>query len=48
MLIGALGALTLWVVVTFVRPLGTGVVHLLLIIGVTLLVSWVLKRSPHA
>lgn len=43
-LIGALAALTLWVVTTFVRPLGSGAVHLLLVVGVVLLTSWVLTR----
>lgn len=47
-LIGALTALALWVVATFVRPLGSGAVHLLLIVGVVLLTSWILKRPPRA
>ena len=43
-LIGAVAALTLWVVATFVRPLGSGAVHLLLVVGVVLMTSWVLTR----
>ncbi len=47
MLIGALGSLALWVIATFVRPLGSGLVHLLLVAGVVLLTSWVLTRPSR-
>jgi len=46
-LIGALAALTLWVIATFVRPLGSGAVHVLLVVGVVLLTSWVLSRPAR-
>jgi hypothetical protein len=39
-LIIALLSLTAWVVLTFIAPLGVGVVHVLLGIGSTLLVRW--------
>jgi len=39
-LLVALASLLLWVVLTFVLPLGVGVVHVLLGLGATLLVRW--------
>lgn len=48
LLIGALVALTLWVLTTFVRPLGSGLTHILLIVGVILLASWVLTTRPRS
>lgn len=47
-LIGALVALTLWVIGTFVRPLGTGIVHILLVLGTTLYTSWVLTSRRRS
>ncbi|MBX3147420.1 MAG: hypothetical protein KF785_11700 [Gemmatimonadales bacterium] len=39
-LIGAVLALIVWFVLTFVTPVGIGLVHLLLTIGVVLLIRW--------
>jgi hypothetical protein len=39
-LIGAIVALGLWFLLTFARPVGLGIVHLLLGAGVVLLVRW--------
>ena len=39
-LIGAIVALVLWFVFTFVAPLGLGIIHLLLALGVVLLIRW--------
>lgn len=39
-------SLTLWVILTFVTPLGVGAVHLLLGLGASLLVRWWALRSP--
>ena len=39
-LLASLFLLALWVLVTFVRPVGLGVVHLLLAAGVGLWVRW--------
>ena len=39
-LLGALVALALWVLGTFIFPVGLGLVHILLAIGVVLLVRW--------
>jgi hypothetical protein len=46
MLIVAVISLTLWVILTFVTPLGVGAVHLLLGLGAILLVRWWALRSP--
>lgn len=40
LLIGALLALLLWVMFTFVIPAGLGIVHVLLAVGVVLLMRW--------
>jgi len=39
-LLGAVVALALWVLGTFIIPVGLGLVHVLLGIGVVLLVRW--------
>ncbi|MHB1327569.1 MAG: hypothetical protein ACYC2K_05140 [Gemmatimonadales bacterium] len=39
-LIGAAIALILWFVLTFITPVGVGLIHLLLTIGVVLLIRW--------
>jgi len=39
-LAGAIVALVAWFVLTFVSPLGLGIIHLLLAIGVVLLIRW--------
>ena len=39
-LIAGLASLLLWIVFTFLLPLGVGAVHLLLGLGTTLLVRW--------
>jgi hypothetical protein len=44
----ALLCIALWVILTFVRPLGVGAIHLLLGLGVTLLVRWWALRQPEA
>lgn len=44
-LIIALISLIIWVMLTFVTPLGVGLVHVLLGLGVTLLVRWWALRS---
>jgi hypothetical protein len=36
----ALACIAIWVVLVFVRPIGLGVVHLLLVIGAVLLIRW--------
>jgi len=46
-LIIALISLTIWVILTFIAPLGVGVVHVLLGLGVTLLVRWWALREPN-
>jgi len=39
-LVVAVGSLVAWVVLVFVTPLQSGLVHLLLAVGTTLLVRW--------
>ena len=39
-LIGAIAALVLWILVVFIAPVGLGIVHLLLAVGVGLLIRW--------
>jgi hypothetical protein len=39
-LFAAIACLALWVLVTFIRPVGLGVVHLLLAAGAVLLIRW--------
>ena len=43
-LIASIACLLLWVVLTFVRPVGLGVVHVLLAVGAVLLVRWYAMR----
>lgn len=46
LLLAALACLVVWLVFTFIVPVGLGVVHVLLGIGVALLMRWwVLARS---
>jgi hypothetical protein len=46
-LIVALIALVLWIVFTFVLPVGVGAIHLLLAVGTTLLVRWWAVRGSE-
>ncbi len=39
-LVGAIVALLLWLLLTFLVPVGLGIVHLLLATGVVLLIRW--------
>ncbi|HEX7023632.1 MAG TPA: hypothetical protein VF187_02345 [Gemmatimonadales bacterium] len=39
-LLTSIASLALWAIFTFVRPIGLGVVHLLLILGVVLWIRW--------
>lgn len=39
-LIGAIIALAAWLVLTFIRPVGLGIIHILLAVGVVLLIRW--------
>jgi hypothetical protein len=39
-LLAALGSLAVWVVMVFIRPVGLGVVHVLLGLGVVLWIRW--------
>lgn len=41
----SLACLTLWAIGTFVRPIGLGIIHLLLAIGAVLWVRWWAKRA---
>ena len=46
LLLGVL-CILIWVILTFVRPLGVGITHLFLGVGVTLLVRWwALRKTP--
>lgn len=47
-LLGAIVALTAWLVLTFVRPVGLGIVHLLLAAGVVLLIRWWALRPDRS
>lgn len=40
-LVGAIVALVLWVTLAFILRVGSGAIHLLLAVGVTLLVRWI-------
>ena len=44
----ALVCLLLWVIFTFLRPLGVGAIHLLLGVAATLLVRWWALRGASA
>ncbi len=47
LLLAAVLLLAAWFVLTFVIPLGLGIVHLLLAVGLTLLIRWwALRDSP--
>ena len=39
-LLAAVGSLAVWVVLVFIRPVGLGVVHVLLGLGVVLWIRW--------
>ncbi len=39
-LLTSIASLALWVIFTFVRPIGLGVVHLLLVLGAVLWIRW--------
>ena len=41
----ALASLVLWVVLAYIRPVGLGIVHLLLVAGAVLLIRWWVKRD---
>lgn len=41
----SLGCLVLWTVFVFVRPIGLGIVHLLLVVGTVLWVRWWAQRA---
>jgi len=41
----ALGSLAIWVVLAFLRPIGLGVVHLLLVAGAVFFIRWWAKRD---
>ncbi|MDZ4674036.1 MAG: hypothetical protein SGI84_06245 [Gemmatimonadota bacterium] len=45
-LFGGLASLAAWLLLTFVVPSGTGVVHVLLGAGLVALVVWWGKRAP--
>jgi hypothetical protein len=45
-LAGAVIALALWLVTTFVVPVGLGIIHLLLAVGVLLLIRWWALLDP--
>ena len=44
----AVAALLAWATLTFVVPVGTGLVHALLAVGVLLLVRWIALRDGAA
>jgi hypothetical protein len=44
-LLAAIATLALWILVTFVRPIGLGIVHLLYAAGVVLLIRWWATRK---
>jgi len=39
-LLAAIATLALWILVTFIRPVGLGIVHLLYAAGVVLVIRW--------
>ena len=39
-LLGAIVALSVWLLTTFIIPVGLGIVHLLLAVGAVLLIRW--------
>ncbi|MEO8089899.1 MAG: hypothetical protein ABI703_06360 [Gemmatimonadales bacterium] len=44
-LLVALVSLVVWAILTFVAPVSTGAIHLLLAVGATLLVRWWALRA---
>jgi len=46
-LLAAVLCLGLWVVLTFLLPVGLGIVHVLLGVGLVLLVRWWVLASPE-
>jgi hypothetical protein len=40
----ALASLVLWVVLAFIRPVGLGIVHLLLVAGAVFFIRWWAKK----
>ena len=47
-LAGAIVALVAWLVLTFLVPVGLGIVHVLLAVGVLLLIRWWALRDGTA
>lgn len=47
-LLASLCCLALWILLTFVRPVGLGVVHLLLAAGAVLLIRWYVLRGAKS
>ncbi len=47
-LVGAMIALLLWLVGTFAVPVGLGLIHILLAVGVVLLIRWWALRYDGA
>ncbi len=45
-LVGAMVALVLWLVGTFLMPIGLGLIHVLLAVGLVLLIRWWALRYP--
>ena len=41
----ALASLVLWVVLAFIRPVGLGIAHLLLVAGAVFLIRWWVQRE---
>jgi hypothetical protein len=41
----ALASLALWLVLTFIRPVGLGIVHLLLVAGAVFFIRWWAKQD---
>ena len=44
----ALASLALWLVLTFIRPVGLGIVHLLLVAGAVFFIRWWALRDKTA
>lgn len=41
----AVASLVLWVLLAYIRPVGLGIVHLLLVAGAVFLIRWWAKRD---
>ena len=41
----ALGSVVLWVVLAYIRPVGLGIVHLLLVAGAVFFIRWWAKKD---